>query len=55
MKDVESQTTNKGGGTTTYTATFSSKSGTPFEKLMLTRKQHKQCKKEIVERKKNHA
>jgi hypothetical protein len=33
MKDVNNQTTNKGGRTITYAATFWSKSGTPIWKI----------------------
>jgi hypothetical protein len=43
-----------GGGTTIDVTTFKSKSGFPFEKLLLTTWQHEQCKKEIVEQKGNH-
>jgi hypothetical protein len=36
MKDVENQTTNMGGGTTTYIATFQSKNDTPSKIPMFT-------------------
>jgi len=52
MKDVESQTTNIGGRTTTYIATFQSKNDTPSEIPMFTKEQREQRKKEIVELKK---
>lgn len=43
-----------GEGTKIDVIALKSKSGFPFEKLLLTKQKHEQCKKEIVEQKGNH-